>query len=63
MLAETMGWQKDSWHGGIKQALKLLSDKRYYSKVPHGYCHGSETAAYVRRVVDRYNLFRKFFLL
>lgn len=58
-LAEMLGWQKDSWHGGIKQALKLLTDARYYKLVPYGYCRGGETTHYVRRIMDRYSLFKK----
>ncbi len=62
-LAAEFGWNKDRWHGGIKQALQLLMDEKYYAKVRHGFCRGSETLTYVRRIMERYRLFKKFITL
>lgn len=51
-------WQKknpNSWNG-VKDALPLLSQKKYYKKLPHGYARGLEPILYVKRIKEYYNI-------
>ncbi len=34
----------------VKQVLPLLADKKYYSKLKHGYARGNEPVRYVQRI-------------
>ena len=48
-LAREQGLSPYLW-GDIKQVLPLLADKKYYSKLKHGYARGNEPVRYVQRI-------------
>ncbi|EDZ63320.1 periplasmic transglycosylase, solute binding [Sulfurimonas gotlandica GD1] len=50
-LAKKMGLNQNIW-SDLKQALPLLSQKRYYQKLKHGYARGSEPVRYVDSIYD-----------
>lgn len=53
LLSERFGKNKSLWVN-IKSALPLLSQKKYYSTVRHGYARGAEPVAYVNNIRDFY---------
>ena len=48
-LAERLDHDPDTW-AGLRQVLPLLSKKRYYKTLKHGYARGKEPVRFVRRV-------------
>ena len=48
----------NNW-AGIKAALPLLSVRKYYKRLPHGYARGLEPVIYVRRIRHYYDLLKK----
>ncbi|MEZ4751492.1 MAG: membrane-bound lytic murein transglycosylase MltF [Bdellovibrionota bacterium] len=48
-LAEKMGRDPYRWDQ-IKDILPLLSNRRYYASLPHGYARGNEPVQYVQRI-------------
>ena len=50
-LARELGRNPDSWVD-LKQVLPLLSQKKHYKKLKHGYARGSEPVQYVQRIRD-----------
>ncbi|MDX1800035.1 MAG: membrane-bound lytic murein transglycosylase MltF [Marinobacter sp.] len=48
-LARDLGKDPDSWKD-MSEVLPLLSDKRYYPKLRHGYARGYEPVQYVTRI-------------
>ncbi len=50
-LAQELGKNPDSWHD-LKTVLPLLSQPKYYSKLPFGYARGMEPVRYVDRIVN-----------
>jgi membrane-bound lytic murein transglycosylase F len=50
-LARKMGLNQNVWRD-LKQALPLLSQKRYYKELNHGYARGSEPVRYVDSIFD-----------
>jgi membrane-bound lytic murein transglycosylase F len=50
-LANKMGLNQNIW-SDLKQALPLLSQKRYYKKLKYGYARGSEPVRYVHAIYD-----------
>lgn len=48
-LAEQMGKDPYRWDQ-LKDVLPLLSNRRYYDALPHGYARGSEPVQYVQRI-------------
>jgi len=50
-LAREQGLNPYLWND-VKQVLPLLSDKRYYRKLKHGYARGNEPVRYVQRIRD-----------
>lgn len=53
LIAERLGKNKSLWVN-IKSTLPLLSKKKYYSTVRHGYARGYEPVSYVNNVRDFY---------
>lgn len=51
ILAKIMGLNKNVW-SDLKKALPLLSQKKYYKKLKHGYARGSEPVKYVDSIYD-----------
>lgn len=54
-LTEEMGRNPNLWID-LKEALPLLSDRKYYRRLPHGYARGSEPVRYVQRVRDFHDI-------
>jgi len=50
-LAEELGRDPYTWHE-IKWILPLLSQRKYYSQLKHGYARGSEPVQYVTRIFN-----------
>lgn len=48
-LARRLGKDPDHWND-IKQVFPLLSKRRYYSKLKHGYARGLQPVRYIRRI-------------
>ncbi len=48
-LAERMGQDPNRWHS-LKTVLPLLSRKKYYRTLKHGYARGTEPVRYVERI-------------
>ncbi|QOY54285.1 membrane-bound lytic murein transglycosylase MltF [Candidatus Sulfurimonas marisnigri] len=51
ILAKMMGLNQNVWND-LKKALPLLSQKKYYKKLKHGYARGSEPVKYVDSIYD-----------
>lgn len=56
-LAERQGLDKNSW-SAMERVLPLLSRKKYYSTVRHGYARGYEPVRYVSKVRDYYRMLK-----
>jgi len=50
-LAKKMGLNQNIW-SDLKKALPLLSQKKYYKRLKHGYARGSEPVKYVDSIYD-----------
>lgn len=50
-LSKKMGLNQNIW-SDLKKALPLLSQKRYYQTLKHGYARGSEPVRYVDSIYD-----------
>jgi len=50
-LAKKIGYDQNSWND-LKQILPLLSQKRYYRTLRHGYARGSEAVKYVDSIYN-----------
>ena len=50
-LTKKMGLNQNIW-SDLKKALPLLSQKRYYKTLKHGYARGSEPVRYVDSIYD-----------
>jgi membrane-bound lytic murein transglycosylase F len=50
-LSKRMGLNQNNWND-LKRALPLLSQKRYYQTLKHGYARGSEPVRYVDSIYD-----------
>jgi len=50
-LAKKMGLNQNVW-SDLKRALPLLSQKKYYKTLKHGYARGSEPVKYVDSIYD-----------
>ena len=48
----------NTW-GGVRAVLPLLSQKKYFKKLPHGYARGKEPVVYVDRIKNYYELIQK----
>ena len=51
ILAKRIGYDENSWND-IKKVLPLLSQKKYYRTLKHGYARGSEPVKYVEAIYD-----------
>jgi len=50
-LARKIGYDQNSWND-LKKVLPLLSQKRYYRTLKHGYARGSEAVKYVDSIYN-----------
>lgn len=48
----------NTW-AGVRTVLPLLSQKKYYKRLPHGYARGKEPVVYVDRIKNYYELIQK----
>lgn len=60
ILARRMGKNPDSWRE-LKALLPLKSNKKYYSKMKHGYARGHEPVLYVQRIRNYRDIIRQSF--
>jgi membrane-bound lytic murein transglycosylase F len=60
ILARKMGKNPDSWRE-LKALLPLKSNKKYYSKMKHGYARGHEPVLYVQRIRNYRDIIRQSF--
>jgi len=51
VLARRLGRNPDAWPD-LREVLPLLSRKKYYKTLKHGYARGREPVIYVRRIRD-----------
>lgn len=52
-LASQKGWNPDRWEG-VRKALPLLAERRYYSRLPAGYVNGEQAVRYVGNIKNYY---------
>lgn len=57
-LAQQIGLNQNSWMD-LKTVLPLLSQKKHYKTLKHGYARGSEAVKYVDAVYDYSNILQK----
>ncbi len=57
-LAQQIGLNQNSWTD-LKTVLPLLSQKKHYKALKHGYARGSEAVRYVDAVYDYMNILQK----
>ena len=58
VLTEMQGGNPDAW-GDVKKRLPLLSQRRWYTRVEHGYARGWEPVRYVENIRTYYELLRR----
>jgi soluble lytic murein transglycosylase-like protein len=59
MLARRFGYDPNRWQDGIDLILPLLEQPAIYEQVPSGFAKGSDTVAYVHRILDRYHRYQR----
>ncbi len=57
MIVEWQGGDPDKWVD-ISEALPLLSQRKWYSRVPYGYARGWEPVLYVNNIRAYYNILK-----
>ncbi|RLC45212.1 MAG: membrane-bound lytic murein transglycosylase MltF, partial [Candidatus Cloacimonadota bacterium] len=57
-LAKRLGFNQNIW-SDLKQVLPLLSKKKYYKTLKHGYARGEEPVKYVESIYDYRNILEK----
>lgn len=58
ILTKKMGLNQNVWND-LKKALPLLSQKKYYKTLKHGYARGSEPVKYVDSIYDYNDILQK----
>jgi len=56
-IVEWQGGNPDKWLD-LSKALPLLAQRKWYSRVPHGYARGWEPVLYVNNIRSYYNILR-----
>ena len=56
-IAEWRGGDRDTWID-VSEALPLLSQRKWYSRVPYGYARGWEPVLYVNNIRSYYNILK-----
>ena len=56
-LAQRLGKNPNRWNA-VSKVLPLLSESRYYRKLPHGYARGLEPVRYVHRIRNYADILR-----
>ena len=54
-LAKKLGYNQNAWND-LKKVLPLLSEKKYYKSLKHGYARGSEPVKYVEAIYNYRNI-------
>lgn len=57
-LAAQKGLNPDSWES-LRNTLPLLRYRKYYKKLKHGYCRGTEPVNYAKRIMIFYNILKQ----
>jgi len=57
MITEWQGGDPDTWVD-VSEALPLLSQRKWYTKVPYGYARGWEPVLYVNNIRSYYNILK-----
>ena len=57
MIVEWQGGDPDTWVD-ISNALPLLAQRKWYTKVPYGYARGWEPVLYVNNIRSYYNILK-----
>lgn len=58
LLARTFGYDQNRWQDGIDLMLPLLEEPAIYEQLPNGFARGSDTVAYVQRILRRYQQYK-----
>ncbi len=56
-IAGDSGLDPDRWFSNVEKSLLMLEKPQHFQKAKHGYCRASETVAYVREIILRYNAY------
>jgi membrane-bound lytic murein transglycosylase F len=56
-IVEWQGGDPNTWID-VSEALPLLANQRWYSRVPYGYARGWEPVLYVNNIRNYYNIIR-----
>jgi len=57
-LARRFGYDPNRWESAIDLMLPLLEQPQVYTQLPNGFGKGSETVAYVQRILERYQRYK-----
>jgi soluble lytic murein transglycosylase-like protein len=58
-LARAFGYDPNRWQDALELMLPLLEQAAVYQQLPNGYAKGNETVAYVHRVLQRYDHYKR----
>jgi len=60
-LAITLGYDPQTWENNVAECILLKSDQVYYQSevVKHGYCRGEEPYAYVKKILDQFEHYKR----
>jgi hypothetical protein len=58
-LAHSFGYDPNRWQDAMELILPLLEQPSVYQRLPNGYAKGSETVAYVYRILERYERYKR----
>lgn len=59
LLARNFGYDQNRWRDGIDLMLPLLEEPAIYEQLPNGFARGSDTVAYVERILQRYQRYKR----
>lgn len=59
LLARRFGYDPNRWQDGIDLMLPLLEEPAIYEQLANGFAHGSDTVAYVQRILERYKRYKR----
>ena len=60
-LAKRIGYDENSW-SELKKVLPLLSQKKYYRRLKHGYARGREPVKYVESIYNYKDILENYFI-
>jgi soluble lytic murein transglycosylase-like protein len=58
-LARRFGYNPNQWRDSIALMLPLLEEPAIFEDVTNGFAKGSDTVAYVQRIIDRYHRYQR----